>query len=92
MKRLITKVMVEIEIAKTILALFTLMICDTFSDWYNYKISLSRAVKTNKILYKNIFEITLMDKSGGVTEKDKRIWIERRFRQKEDYLKQMGER
>lgn len=92
MKRLVTKVYIELVFLETLLSLSRHIIRDSFKDCYNYKISLKRAFKLNKNLYRNLFEINFMKKEEGVTERDKTIWIEQKRDQHLEYLEQLGKR
>ena len=84
--------MMEMVFLETLLSFYRPIISDSLKDWCIYKISLRRALRMNKILQRRIFEINTMDEEELVTEKDKRIWIDQKRDQKEEYLKQYGER
>lgn len=92
MKQLVQKMKMEMVFLDIILSFSYHIICDSFKDWYNYRISLRRAFRLNKNLYIKIFEIDMMNKDSLVRERDKRIWIEQKRDQKEEYLKRLGER
>ena len=92
MKRLITKSIIEMVFLEILLSLLWSIIRDSFKDWYTYKTSLRKAFKLNKKLYVDIFEINMIEKGEGVTERDKQIWIDRKHQQHDEYLKQLGER
>ena len=92
MKRLVTRVYVELVFLETLLSLSWNIIRDSLKDSYNYKISLRKALRLNKTLYQDVFEINFMKKEEGVTERDKTIWIEQKRDQHLEYLEQLGKR
>lgn len=93
MKHLVEKVKLEVMIWGTILDMGFKLMRDSLSDWYNYKIKLKQAIRANKLLYIKIFDILLLEKKdSGVTNRDKRIWIERLKIQHLDYLRSLGKK